>query len=374
MATQEQWNWQQRDWPEFRFDKAKLEPLEAAFLHAAGLFAGTIRHVGEEDKQRLIIDLISNEAFKTSEIEGEALNRDSLQSSIRRHFGLSADGRKVPPAERGTAGMMVDLYRHYDRTLDSGMLCRWHTLLMSGRRDLEDVGRYRTGREPMQVVSGPLHAPKIHFEAPPGGQVKAQMKRFIQWFNRTAPGGKQSMPALMRAGIAHLYFESIHPFEDGNGRIGRALSEMALSQALGSPTLIALSQTIQSGRKAYYDKLEQSNKHNEITGWLVYFAETILQAQAYTQRIIDFVIAKMKFLDRYRGRFNERQEKAILRLFRAGPEGFEGGLSAEKYINITGASRATATRDLQELVEVKALIRTGERKGTRYYLNPGDIE
>ncbi len=193
MPTQKHWNWQQKDWPDFRFDKAKLEPPEAAFLHAAGLFAGAIKHVGEEDKQLLTVDLISNEALKTSEIEGEMLNRDSLQSSIRRNFGLSADGRKAPPAERGIAELMVDLYRHYDRPLTHAMLHRWHELLMSGRRDLEDVGRYRASTEPMQVVSGPLHAPKVHFEAPPSGQVKAEMKQFIQWFNDTAPGSKHSL-------------------------------------------------------------------------------------------------------------------------------------------------------------------------------------
>ena len=368
MTTQRHWNWQQEDWPTFRFDKAKLETFEGSFLHAAGIFAGTIKHVGDEDKQLLIVDLISNEALKTSEIEGETLNRDSLQSSIRRNFGLSADQRKVLPAERGIAEMMVDLYRHYNRPLTDEMLFHWHELLMSGS-DIEDIGCYRTNAEPMQVVSGPLHAPKVHFEAPPSTRIKAEMKRYIQWFNSTAPSGKHPLPALLRAGIAHLYFESIHPFEDGNGRIGRALSEMALSQALSSPTLIALSQTIQSKRKVYYDMLERGNKQNEITGWLTYFAETILEAQNYTQRMIDFIIAKMKFLDRYREQLNERQKKAILRLFRAGPDGFEGGLSAEKYIAITGAARATATRDLHDLVELQALTRAGERKGTRYYLS-----
>src|ERR1700693_5242395 len=194
------------------------------------------------------------------------------------------------------------------------------------------------------------------------------MKQFIAWFNQSAPRGYHPLPALTRAGIAHLYFESIHPFEDGNGRIGRALSEMALSQALGMPTLLALSQTLQARVKTYYRMLKQSSKQNEISDWLVYFAQTILEAQGDTQRMIDFIIAKSKFLDRHRGLLNNRQEKAILRLFREGPKGFKGGLSAEKYIRITGASRATATRDLQDLVELKALTRTGERKGTRYHL------
>jgi len=368
MSASKDWNWQQKDWPHFRYDKARLEPLEANFLRAAGMFAGAIKHVGEEDKETLKVDIIREEALKTSEIEGEMLNRDSLQSSIRRNFGLAADGRRVPPAERGIGEMMVDLYRHFARPLSQKTLYRWQELLMSGPRDLNDIGRYRTGEEPMQVVSGPLHAPKVHFEAPPSRSVPGEMKQFIVWFNQSAPDGNHPLPALTRAGIAHLYFESIHPFEDGNGRIGRALSEMALSQALGMPTLLALSQAIQSRVKAYYGMLEQSSKHNEITDWLIYFADTILEAQGDTQRLIDFIIAKSRFFDHYRGRINDRQEKVILRVFREGPQGFKGGLSAENYIRITGTSRATATRDLHDLVELKALSRTGERKGARYHL------
>ncbi len=368
MSAHQEWNWQKKDWPHFRYDKARLEPLEVEFLRASGMFMGTIKHVGGDDKDLLKIAILRDEALKTSEIEGEILNRDSLQSSIRRNFGLTGDRRRVPPAEHGIGEMMVDLYQHFERPLTHKTLYRWQQLLMSGRQDLQDMGRYRTGAEPMQVISGPLHAPKVHFEAPPCRSVKAEMQQFIVWFNQTAPSSSHPLSALVRAGIAHLYFESIHPFEDGNGRIGRALSEMSLSQAMGTPTLLALSKTIQSKVKSYYRMLEQSSRHNEITAWLVYFAETILDAQRSTQRMIDFIVAKSRFLDRHRGHLNDRQVKAILRVFREGPDGFKGGMSAEKYIRITGASRATATRDLQDLVELKALTRTGERKGTRYHL------
>ena len=195
------------------------------------------------------------------------------------------------------------------------------------------------------------------------------MTQFIQWFNGTAPHVKDSLPALTRAGIAHLYFVSIHPFEDGNGRIGRLISEKALSQCLGEPTLIALSRTIQGHKKNYYDSLEKNSKDNEITDWLIHFAHAVLEAQDYTQRLIDFVIEKSKLYDRLRGRLNERQEKVIARLFCEGPEGFKGGLSAEKYLGMVKTSRATATRDLQDLVEKGALLKTGELKYTRYQLN-----
>lgn len=363
------WNWEQQDWPYFRFDSSKLAGPEAVFLHESGVLSGTIRHIGPEDKKNLTVDLISIEALKTSEIEGELLNRESLQSSIRRHFGLAVDQRKIPPAEQGIAEMMLDLYQSFQEVLSDQSLFRWHSMLMNGRRDLTDVGRYRTGKEPMQVVSGPLHEPRVHFQAPPSTQMSGEMKSFISWFNRTAPGGPEPVPALTRAGLVHHYFVCIHPFEDGNGRLARALSEKALSQVLGQPTLIALSQILQSQRKKYYDLLEKSNKHNEITEWLLFYAETVLDAQRFTIRAFEFLIAKTKYFDHFRGLLNMRQEKALLRMFREGSGGFKGGMSAEKYISITGTSRATAGRDLLDLVEKRALTKCGVLKGTRYHLN-----
>lgn len=369
MPIDRKWNWQQPDWPAFRYDTSKLAASEAAFLRQAGVFLGSVRHVTEGDKQQLTVDLISEEAFHTAEIEGETLSRDSLQSSIRREFGLATDNRRIPAAEQGMAEMMVDLYRNSEAPLSAKLLFGWHRMLMNGRRDLKDIGRYRTATHPMQVVSGPVHDPKVHFEAPPYARMRDEMAQFIKWFNQTSPRGDSPLPALLRAGIAHWYFVTIHPFEDGNGRIARALAEKALSQSLGQPTLVALSRAINSKRKAYYDALERSNTSNEITDWLSYFAETILEGQTQAQRTVDFLIAKMRFFDRHRGELNERQEKVIVRMFREGPDGFRGGLSAENYIRITGTSRATATRDLHDLVEMKALIRTGILKSTRYHLH-----
>lgn len=369
MPTTNIWNWQQPDWPRFSYDASQLTALEAEFLKRAGVFSGAIRHIGNVDQQRLTVELISDEAFYTSQIEGELLNRDSLQSSIRRQFGLATDHRKVPPAEQGVAQMTVDVYRQFDAHLSHEHLFHWHRLLMNGRRDLKDVGVYRTDKLPMQIVSGPVHEPKIHFEAPPSKAVAREMSRFVKWFAVTAPSGKTPLPILTRAGIAHLYFVSIHPFEDGNGRIGRAIAEKAISEGLGQPTLLALSQTINRERKAYYSMLERGSRGNEITPWLVWFAQILLDAQAHAQLMVDFIIGKAKFYDRLRGLLNERQEKVIARIMREGPDGFEGGLSAEKYIRLTGTSRATATRDLQDLVDKKALTRSGMLKSTRYKLN-----
>ena len=363
------WNWQQEDWPKFSYDKASLEEAEGAFLRQSGILQGSYKHIGDADKTVLTVDLMSDEAYNTSEIEGEILDRASLHSSIRRHFRLDSDKGKIPPAERGIADMMIDLYRHFADPLTHETLFDWHTRIMSGRTDLKDIGRYRTHQEPMQVVSGTIYKPKVHFEAPPSKAITREMTRFISWFNKTAPGGSLPLPALTRAGIAHLYFVCIHPFEDGNGRIARSLAEKTLAQSLGQPSLIALSRTIQQRKKAYYDALERNNKDNQIDDWLAYFSKTILTAQAYTQATVDFLIEKTKLYDKVRGALNIRQEKALARIFREGIEGFKGGLSAENYITITGAPRATVTRDLHDFVEKGVLIRTGERKSTRYWLN-----
>lgn len=366
------WNWQNENWPSFEYDASEIENLEAQFLHGAGVLSGTLKHIDDDERTSLTIELISTEAIKTSEIEGEILNRDSVQSSIRRNFGLDSDDNKILPAERGIAEMMTDLFRTYNETLTEKKLFQWHKMLTSGRRDLTDIGRYRTHEEAMQVVSGVIHKPTVHFEAPHSATMNFEMKRFIDWFNDSAPNGKNAMPALIRAGIAHLWFVCIHPFEDGNGRIGRAICEKALSQNLGQPTLLSLSQTIQAKRKNYYQSLEDNNKNLEINSWLKYFAETVLNAQSRTQTLIDFLIAKTKLYDRLRGQLNSRQEKVITRMFREGPDGFEGGLSAENYISITGTSRATATRDLTDLVQKQALTQTGKLRHTRYWLNIGN--
>jgi len=362
------WNWQESDWPNFRFQAERLVAREAAFLQKSGVVVGTVKHLPGDERLPLVIDLFSTEALKTSEIEGELLDRDSVQSSLRRQFGLQTDSRRVAPAEHGIAEVLSDLYRHFVQPLDEQTLFQWHAWLMQGRRDLNNVGSYRTHAEPMQVLSGAIHQPKVHFEAPPSSQVPEEMQRFCAWFNDTTPDGKHPLPALTRAGIAHLYFECIHPFEDGNGRIGRAIAEKALAQGTGQPSLTALSLMIQRKRSEYYDQLEAANKTLDVNDWLNWFADTVLAAQDYTLHWLDFLLAKTKLLDRLRGQINERQEKALLRMMREGPEGFRGGLSAGNYSSITGAPAATARRDLAHLVELDALMRTGRLKVTRYWL------
>src|SRR5437762_8868674 len=292
------WNWQQPEWPSFRWERARLEAEEKQFLVGGGMLVGTVRHLGNQERDQLTIEAMCTESVTTSEIEGETLDRVSVQSSIRKQLGLAADEGRVRPAERGIAEIMVDLYRSFAEPLSEEMLFRWHRMVMSGRRDLKDVGRYRTGAEPMQVVSQTMHEPRVHFEAPPSSRVPSEMARFITWFSRTEPGQKEALPALTRAGIAHLYFECIHPFEDGNGRIGRAISEKALAQSLGQPTLTALAAAILARRKNYYETLEASNKQNEITNWLMWFAGVAIEARRRTIAMVEFLIDKTKLLDR----------------------------------------------------------------------------
>jgi Fic family protein len=364
------WNWQQPDWPNFNWDRLRISAAEEQFLLGAGVAIGTVKHLGQDEHNQLLVEVMSGEAVTTSAIEGEVLNWASVQSSIQRQLGLaSPDKRRVMPAEQGIAEMMVDLYRSFSQPLSNEMLFGWHRMVTSGRKDLVDIGRFRTSREPMQVVSGPIGAPTVHFEAPPSKQVPAEMKRFVSWFNRTAPGSKEPLPAITRAGTAHLFFESIHPFEDGNGRIGRAIAEKAMTQSFGQPVLVSLATTILAHQKNYYEALERANRRNDITRWLIWFAEIALEAQRRSIAQVEFIIAKAKLLDRLRGQINERQQTALLRMFCEGPEGFKGGLSAGNYSTITGASPATTTRDLADLVEKGALIRTGERRHARYTLN-----
>jgi Fic family protein len=367
------WNWQQPDWPNFSWNEARLRKAEERFLVGAGVFVGTIKHLPQSEQEQLTIESISAEAVTTSEIEGEILDRASVQSSIRRQLGLATDNRRVKPAEEGVSEMMVDLCRSFAEPLSDQLLFSWHRMLFKERGRLIDVGRYRTGADAMQIVSGPIQKPKVHFEAPPSAKIPKEMARFIAWFNHTwlnrnAPRGSKPLPALTRAGLAHLYFESIHPFEDGNGRLGRAIAEKVLAQSFGQPTLTALAATILVRRKGYYAALEAANKSNEVTPWLAWFAGIAMEAQRRTTAQVEFLIEKTRLLDRLRGELNERQEKALLRMLREGPEGFKGGLSAGNYASITGASAATATRDLADLVEKGALLRVGERRHARYHM------
>jgi Fic family protein len=363
------WNWQLPDWPNFQFDPTRLRVFEEQFLKGGGVVVGTLHHLDGETRQGFAIELISQEMVDSSAIEGDVLDRASVQSSIARQLGFASAERRATAPEAGAAELMANLYRSYAEPLTHQQLFDWHRMLMNGRRDMTDIGAYRTHADPMQIVSGALEAPQVHFEAPPSEQVPNEMQAFLDWFGRSSPQGHAATPAITRAAIAHLWFETIHPFEDGNGRIGRAIAEKALAQNLEAPTLTALAETIRRHRKAYYAELQRASHTNEIDAWLEWFAGLVLEAQNRTIARIRFLIEKTRMLDRLRDRINARQEKVLLRMFAEGIDGFKGGLSASNYQTIADATSATTTRDLAELVELAALTRTGERRYARYHLD-----
>ncbi|MFZ0565315.1 MAG: DUF4172 domain-containing protein [Chlamydiales bacterium] len=359
------WNWQLPDWPHFTYDPSTITKLEKQFFQGAGGVFAILKHLDEEPRHRFIIEILSTEGINSAEIEGERLERESLQSSIQRHFGLNAKDKKISPKEYGMSELLWSVYDSFDQPLTHEMLYEWHRLLMQSDTRITDIGNYRTHLDPMQIVSGRLDRQQVYFEAPPSVTVHQEMTTFIRWFNDSEKGES----ALTRASVTHIYFESIHPFEDGNGRIGRVLVEKALSQSLKHPTLIAISEEIGKRKKEYYTALAACNRTLEIGHWLQFFSEMIVKAQEASLILIDFLMAKFKLMSSLQGKINERQEKVLLRMFAEGPKGFTGGLSAENYIAITKTSRATATRDLADLVDKKVLNKMGHLRHTRYYLN-----
>lgn len=364
------YNWQQSGWPEFKFNLDSLGDALLGFERHAGRVAGLLEGLPEGLGSEAVIDLMISEAMSTSAIEGEMLERDDVRSSIRNHLGLTDPESPVADARAEGAGELVVAVREtFLEDLSVEMLFEWHSMLMRGARGIR-VGEWREGGDPMQVVFGRIDRPRVYYVAPPASRVCGEMGAFVDWFNRTAPGGEEAMRHTpVRAGVAHLYFESIHPFEDGNGRIGRAISEKSLSQGLGAPALMSLSQTIEASRKDYYDALQRAQRSLEITEWLEWFVGIVDMAQQDAEARMLFVLKKSKFFARFRSQFNERQLKVIRRMLEAGPDGFEGGMSARKYVALTKVSKATATRDLQELVEMEAVRSLGGGRSTHYGLN-----
>lgn len=367
-----QYNWQQSDWPHFRYDLTVIDDLLLKIAEKTGYIRGKVSHLTEHMQTEAMITMMVEEAVKSSEIEGEYINRADIRSSIINMLGLQTQKTVVRDKRAtGIAEMMLDVRHTFKKALSQTKLFDWHLMLMSGNMNSNlRVGYWRTDNEPMQIVSGYHDKWKVHFEVPPASALPTEMQQFIRWFNHTAPGKPQAIKhAVVRAAIAHLYFESIHPFADGNGRIGRAIAEKALSQGFGYPVVLSLSQAMEEEKKEYYLALNAASKSNEITAWLKYFATVILRAQSAVELQINFIINKAMIFDKFQTLLNERQLKVIKRMLQAGIEGFKGGMSAKKYMIITGTSKATATRDLHELFELKILNQTGSGRSVRYELN-----
>lgn len=365
------YNWQQKDWPNFQYNSEIIRDTLFAITKKVGFISGKQSSLPDDLQTEVMIDILVEEAVKTSKIEGEYINRQDIRSSIKNKLKLQSQLIKVHDKRAdGIAELMLDVRKSFKEPLTDDRLFEWHIMILASSPNPNLlIGRYREDEEPMQIVSGHHDKWIVHFEAPPARDVPEEMQRFIQWFN-TSQNKSQAMEfAPIRSAIAHLYFESIHPFDDGNGRIGRAIAEKALFQGFGSPLLLSLSSAIEANKKEYYNALKIASKSNEITSWIQYFLDLILKAQANTEKEINFIINKTRFLDQFKEKFEARQMKVIKRMMDAGVDGFEGGMSAKKYMTITKISKATATRDLQDLLKMKALKQIGSGRSVRYDIN-----
>lgn len=368
--------WQSSKWPHFKVDLAVLQPAIAATRFSQGRAMGLATHLQLPDLVALQLQGWSDEALATAQIEGEILQLNSVRASAARRLGL-ADGKKNKRDARAeaTLNLLQGALQNSHRALSHQTLFDWQAALFpTGRSGTQKIltGAYRTHTEPMQIVTPRMGKPDlVHYQAPASEDVKRHMELFIQWFNSSL--GKQD--GLVRAALAHLWFETIHPFEDGNGRIGRALVEMALAQDLKTEQrLWSLSQQIWHERSAYYEQLQSatSSANMDVTTWVQWFVACIHKAADSSWEQMQSAMRKTRFwadLREFHLSLTPSQSKAINKLYDAGPDGFSGGLSTEKYVNLCGVSRATAYRELTALCEAGLLVQTGSGRGTRYQLH-----
>ena len=384
--------WQRPGWPAFAFDaEAIANDLNLAHLQQ-GRLMGLLDAIGLSDSREIERELWVQEAMATAAIEGEKLDLTSVRSSVAHRLGLV----DAPTHDRhvdGLVDVMQDAANAYQSVLDDDRLCRWQSALFpggtSGLRRIA-VGRYREHTDPMQIVSGRQGHEVVHYTAPASDQVAGEMAKFLAWFDATRPGNPIDSAALpkasvapinglARAALAHLWFETIHPFEDGNGRLGRAIIDMALAQELGAPAwMLGMSRQLLTVRSAYYDTLSQAQRGTlDVTPWVQWFVQTFTQSCVQSQAVVMQALDKARFRLRASSlALNARQNKVLNRLLEAGsPElggGFLGGMTAEKYSKITGASKSTATRDLVDLLSKGLLKVEGVGKATRYAVDvPG---
>ncbi len=366
------WIWQQPDWPDFRYDNHALNDRELEFRLNSERLAGSFDALPMASREDPTIDLMLSEAIKTSAIEGEALDRESVRSSLLSL--ITSDTLPDNPDQKaaGAAMLLVDVRKNWQTSLTHGLLGKWQSMAIPEQRyTLILRGAYRNDPSPMQIVSGPFGREKVHYEAPPAIQVPDEMVRLIDWYNQTSPlSGDKTIPGIARAGIAHLWFEVIHPFDDGNGRVGRAIADHALSQSLGYPTTACLATAIEADKKYYYLQLEKASRGSlAVDVWLDYFADRVINAQEIAREEVNFVLAKTRFYEVYGNQLNDRQARMVSRVFAEGRKGFEGGITTKKYETIANCPNRTASRDLSDLVAKGIIIPLpGGGRTTRYEL------
>jgi len=375
--------WQRADWPNFAATNPAVRDALLDARRKQGEVLGQANAIGLRGAQELVQSAYIQEVISTSAIEGEFLNPESVRSSVLRKLGVQLETENVPRSVRvdGLVDIVQDALKQYQQVLTQEVLFRWHRAIFSGaEQSLRKitVGQYREHEDPMQIVSGRQGKEIVHYTAPPSAHVGSEMQNFLEWFEKTKPStlspgrGVARLDGLERAAIAHLWFESIHPFEDGNGRIGRAIVDMAMAQDANSPIkLFSLSEEMLRQRNDYYDALNLAQHGDmDVSEWVIWFAGICAQACATSCDFMNDAIQKAAFwVEHERVNLNERQKKLINKLLDAGDGGFLGGVNAEKYIKITGTSKATATRDLSVLVEAGMLFAVGQGKALRYFIN-----
>ncbi len=378
-AKSKSYVWQQPSWPRLVFSADAVAPALIDARRAQGEVEGKAGALGIDRTGEVARELTTQEVIATAAIEGVHLNPAAVRSSVMRKLGLADTG----PYDRDIDGLVEvisDAAGGFEQALDHDRLCRWQSALFpggtSGVRRIA-VGRYRDHPDAMQIVSGSLGKEKVHYQAPPSDRVHLEMDRFLRWFADTRPAQRKSdsMDGLARAAMAHMWFESVHPFEDGNGRIGRAIVEMAVAQDQGAPVrLYSLSRQLLETRCDYYDALNRAQCGTcDITEWVVWFAQQFAAACRSSGKVVDLAIERARFWADHAGvPLNERQRKVLQRLLDDGDGGFAGGLSADKYMKMTGASKATATRDLTHLLGAGLLRFAGQGRSVRYFIEvPG---
>lgn len=355
---------QKNDWTKFTWDAEVITPLLGEVRHRQGKILGVMQGLGFRFQEETVLKTLTLDVVKSSEIEGEQLNPDQVRSSIARRLGIEIAG--AVPAERNVEGvveMLLDATQHYDRPLNDERLFGWHgALFPTGRSGMFKIKTAAWRDDAIQVTSGPMGKETIHFEAPTADRVPSEMTAFLNWFN-----SNRDMDPVLKAAFAHLWFVTIHPFEDGNGRITRAITDMQLARADQSKQrFYSMSAQIQVERNMYYSILERTQRgDSDITEWLEWFLNCLLRAMVQTNETISLTLQRVQFWETHRTiDFNARQQKILVMLL----DDFFGKLTASKYAKITKVSTDTSLRDIQDLISKGVLEQEGTGRGTSYKL------
>lgn len=373
MSMRPMYIWQYPEWPTLTWNDSRLIALLSEVRNRQGKIQGMMGGLGFDVQSRAALDVLTEDVLRSNEIEGVLLNSDKVRSSIARHLGMDTAGLPQPDHyTEGVVQVMLDAVTHCEKPLTAERLFNWHAALFpTGRSGMYPiaVGTYRTGIEPMQIVSGAMGKEKVHYEAPPSEAVPGLMDEFLAWVNAANAG----MDPVLKAAVAHLWFVAIHPFDDGNGRLTRTITDLLLAKADGFPLrFYSMSAEILRAKKSYYDILEHiTTGPTDITAWLEWFLQTMRNALLRAEQTVERIVYKSSFWQRHRDiSMNERQVKMVNMLW----DGFEGKLTSSKWAKITKTSQATALRDITDLMDKGVLVAAADGgRSANYRLKDDDV-